>query len=155
MILWWFLECFFVFFFVFLCKCYNGKLCLDCTGVDGLHVRPSRGTSVFMFFYWFFDVFSQRRFLLTFHRFWAHFGRVLAPFWLHFGTILTSNRRHKKKQKKGVKKWNQGIPSESVSGGGGGLGVPKEQLKPTTTRTPPHMELARPAQKRGGGYITN
>ena len=32
-------------FLLFRSRAQNGKLCLDCTGVGGLHVRPSRGTA--------------------------------------------------------------------------------------------------------------
>ena len=74
---------------------------------------------------------------VAFYSLFIDFGPILGWFWLHFGSILAPfdlKKRSKKNEKKGVKKWNQGIPKESVSGGGGGLGVPKEQLKPITTR---------------------
>ena len=72
---------------VFPSNSQNGKLCLDCTGVDGLHVRPSRGTSVFMFlFIDFLTLFHN----VAFCRLFIDFGTILGGFWCHFGFILTT-----------------------------------------------------------------
>ena len=45
------------FLMIILSRCQNEKVCLDCACVYGLHVGPSRCTSISMFFAWFHDLF--------------------------------------------------------------------------------------------------
>ncbi len=73
--------CWRLFLVSFRCDSQNKKTCFDCAGVVNLHVPPSTGTTVFMFFSCFWMLFSQCRFGWTFDRFW----RV---FWKGFGALL-------------------------------------------------------------------
>ena len=70
-------------------KCKTGKVCLDCTGVDGLHVRPCTGRAVCMLFFMFLACFVCS---VAVHRFSIDFGvilgGVLSTFLLNFGQTL-------------------------------------------------------------------
>ena len=69
------------------CESETGKLCLDCTGMAGLHVRPSRGTGVFMSLIMFFDVLLHT---VALHAVLIDFGSSFlsdlgSPFWSILG----------------------------------------------------------------------
>ena len=97
-----------LFFIIFQSTSQNRKLCLDCTGVGGLHVRPSSGTSVFMFVFMFFCFFLQCGFLST-------FDGPRTTFDLHFGDLF-GQKVHKKAIFEGSKtsaqkSWKKGTKS--------------------------------------------
>ena len=72
----------------FQAKSTHEKLCLDCAGVGGLHVRPPRGIYVFTLFVLISDFCFTMLLCIDFSSilvpfwegFWHHLGSILAPF---------------------------------------------------------------------------
>ena len=67
------------------CNCKNGKVCFDCAGAVGSHVRLSGGTrissKICLIFVFFFELGHRGGFLCTLALF-------LDAFWLRFGGVL-------------------------------------------------------------------
>ena len=66
------------FLMIILSRCQKEKVCLDCACVYGLHVGPSRCTSISMFFAWIFGIHFAVAFFIDFSRLGIEFGSILA-----------------------------------------------------------------------------
>ncbi len=85
-------------------RAQNGKLCLDCTGVGELHVRPSRGTAGRECFSSLLRDFPDCWQDSIFGGLGEHFDGILEPFGICFDTFLDKNGYRNNGKHKVIKK---------------------------------------------------